>query len=57
MATVMELKAVVIEAFSVVLQVTEDDTLEISSDRVTTTLASGKEVTMDITANKFFYCQ
>ena len=52
MATVIELTAVVIEAFSAVLQVTEDDTVEISSDRVTTTLASGKEVTMEITANK-----
>ena len=54
MATVIELTAVVIEAFSSVLQVTEDDTVEISSDRVTTTLASGKEVTMEITVNKIF---
>ena len=50
MATVIEFTAVISAAFSAVLQVTEDDTVEISADRVTTTVASGKEVTMEITA-------
>ena len=42
MATVIELTAVVSAAFSAELQVTEDDTEEISADRVTTIVASGK---------------
>ena len=52
MASVMEVTAVAMEAFSVVVQVTVDDTQEISADRVTTTVASGKEVTIEITAKK-----
>ena len=56
MVTVIELTAVVKEAFSTVVQVTVDDTKEISADRVTTTAASGKEVTMEITAKKTILC-
>ena len=52
MTTVMELTAVVIWAFSAVLQVTPE-TEEISADRVTTTVASGKAATMEITTKKF----
>ena len=62
MTTVMELTAVVIWAFSAVLQVTPD-TEEISADKVTTTVASGKAATIEITANEliinqsFLLCQ
>jgi hypothetical protein len=48
MAEVIEVTAVAMEAFSSVVQVTVDDTEEISTDRVAITVASGKEVTMEI---------
>ena len=52
MAEVMEVTAVAMEAFSSVVQVTVDDTEEISADRVAITVASGNEATMEITANE-----
>ena len=52
MAEVMEVTAVAMEAFSTVVQVTVDATEEISADRVTITVASGKEATMEITASE-----
>ena len=54
MAEVMEVTAVAMEACSSVVQVTVDDTEEISADRVTIAVASGKEATMEITASELF---
>ena len=49
MAVVIVVTTVVIEFFSAVVQVTVEDTEVISAERVSTIVASGKEVTMDIT--------
>ena len=49
MAEVIEVTAEDIWVFSVVVQVTVEDTVLISADSVTTTPASGKLVTMEIT--------
>ena len=49
MAVVIVVTTVVIEFFSEVVQVTVEDTEVISAERVSTIVASGKEVTMDIT--------
>lgn len=48
MAVVIVVTTVVIEFFSAVVQVTVEDTEVISAERVSTIVASGKEVTMDI---------
>ena len=49
MAVVIETTAVVIELFSASVQVTDDETEEISIARVSTTVPSGKLVAMEIT--------
>ena len=49
MAVVIETTAVVIELFSASVQVTDDETEEISVARVSTTMPSGKLVAMEIT--------
>jgi len=48
MAVVIVVTTVVMEFFSAVVQVTVEDTEVISAERVSTIVASGKEVTMDI---------
>ena len=55
MAVVIETTAVVIELFSVSVQVTEDETEEISVAKVSTTVPSGKLVAMEITKREDYF--
>ena len=49
MVLVIEITAMVIELFSALVQVTDDETEEMSVAKVSTTVASGKLVAMEIT--------